>query len=266
MLIDLHVHSEFSFDSDEKIVNYISAAKMAGFPIVGFSEHHDYDAVLDGEDIAVVDIPDYIKAVNEIKNAAKTPQILCGIEFGYRDAAVEKYRDLIKTYDFDYVINSVHTLKGRGDCFHDRFFEGRPLKESYSEYFKAVLESVKADFDYQIVGHLGYVSRYREGDGAQIFYDDYADIIDKILTEIIRRDKCLEINSSTGKSGSQFLPDCDIIKRYLQLGGKKLSFGSDAHSVNNYMKKSGEVCEFLKSIGVIELYYYKKHKPIAYKI
>lgn len=266
MLIDIHLHSSFSFDSEEKIENYLSAARSAGVPAIGFSEHYDYDALIDGANITVADIPGYVDGLKSLKARYENPEILCGIEFGYRDFAVGHYRQLIERYNFDYVINSVHTLEGRGDCFHDAFFEGRTLKESYADYFKAVLESVRADFDYQIVGHIGYVSRYRTGDGSRIFYKNFADIIDEILSEIIKRGKCLEINTSTGNSKGCFLPDCDIIERYLQLGGEILSFGSDAHRAADYLRKHNELSEYLKSVGVKRLFYYKDRRPVAYNL
>lgn len=266
MFVDIHLHSAFSFDSDESTENYLIAAKKAGVPAIGFSEHYDYDALIDGANITVADVPSYVEELKKLRQAYSMPEILCGIEFGYRDFAVEHYRRLIDSFDFDYVINSVHTLAGRGDAFHDGFFAGRTLKESYFDYFKAVLESVRADFDYQIVGHIGYVSRYRSGNGSQIFYAEFSDVLDEILSEIIKRDKCLEINTSTGLSKGKFLPDCDIIERYLQLGGEKLSFGSDAHRAADYLRKNSELAEYLKSVGVKRLFYYKKRQPVAYDI
>ncbi len=267
MLIDIHIHSRFSFDSSEEQVNYIERARALGIPVIGFSEHYDYDAILDGsKDISLCDVPEYTDEVNALRNECSTPEVLCGIEFGYRDISVEKYRQLIKAYNFDYVINSVHTLPDRGDCFHEAFFAGRTIEESYRQYFNAVLESVKADFNYQIVGHLGYVSRYRKCENSKINYADYADIIDEILKSIIERDKCLEINAYTGKTGGLSIPDTDIIIRYLQLGGTKLSYGSDSHRAADYLRKSEEITAFLRSVGVDELYYYRQRKPVAYKI
>lgn len=266
MLVDVHLHSKFSFDSNEKISNYLEKSRELGVPVIGFSEHYDYDAVLDGEDIALCNIPEYTEHLKSLRANCTSPEILCGIEFGYRDTCVEHYKRLIADNNFDYVINSVHTLKGRGDCFHERFFEGRTIQESYRDYFKAVLESVNADFDFQIVGHLGYASRYCSCDNSKIDYSDYSDILDEILKCIIARDKCLEINAYVGKTGGLSLPDTDIIIRYLQLGGKKLSFGSDSHKADDYLRKSTAIADFLKSAGVDEMYYYKQRKPIAYKI
>lgn len=264
MLIDLHIHSSFSFDSKEGIENYCASATAVRVPVIGFSEHYDYDAVVDGAtDVTVADLAAYTRRVRELKALIKSPEILCGVEFGYRDFAVPHYRELVEKYDFDYAINSLHTLAGRGDCFHDEFFKSG-IEQSYKEYLYGVLESVNAQYDFQIIGHLGYVARYRKN--VPIKYSDFSDIIDEILTAAIKRDKCLEINCSVGTSGNLFLPDTDIIERYLQLGGKLLSYGSDAHSVDKYMQRSSNLTEYLNSKGIKELFYYKKRSPVGYKI
>lgn len=265
-MIDLHLHSSFSFDSEEKPEEYLKAAKAFNIPVIGFSEHYDYDAHLDGEDISLADVEGYVNNIEKLKREFPDLNVLCGIEFGYRAEAVEKYRQLINDYPFDYVINSVHTLKGRGDCYHDAFFEGKTLKQSYSDYFNAVLESIDADFNYQIVGHIGYVSRYRKGENAKLRYCDFSDVLDRILKRIIERDKCLEINTSSGTSECDFLPDKDIIERYLQLGGKNLSYGSDAHRASDYLRKHDKLLSYLKSVGLNSLCYYKNGKKINYDI
>lgn len=266
MLIDVHVHSSFSFDSDERIENYIEQAKKLTVPVIGFSEHYDYDAYLDGADIGLTDVKAYTECLEKLREQVGSPEILCGIEFGYSQAAEGEYKRLACDKRFDYIINSVHTLPNRGDSYYPAFFEGTTTKQAYSDYFNAVLNSIKADFDYQIVGHLGYVSRYRNAPDGRIKYCDYAEILDEILKEIIKRDKCLEINTSSGRAGSDFLPDRDIIERYLQLGGEKMSFGSDAHKAGDYTKKSGILTDYLKGIGVKNLFYYKQRKAILYKI
>jgi histidinol-phosphatase (PHP family) len=265
-MIDIHIHSRFSFDSEELPENYIAKAQQLNIPVIGFSEHYDYDALLDGADIALADLPEYVAYINNLKRRKIYPKVLCGIEFGYSAAASERYKTLAEEYNFDYIINSVHTLPGRGDSYFSTFFDGKTVRQSYLDYFNAVLASVKADFDYQIIGHIGYVSRYCKGENSKINYCDYSEIFDEILTEIIKRDKCLEINTSSGNAGSEFLPDCDVIERYLKLGGKKLSFASDAHRVGDYLRKEQIVKDYLKSIGVSKLCYYENRKCVFYDI
>lgn len=266
-MVDLHLHTKFSFDSKEEPENYINKAVELGVKTIGFSEHYDFDAFLDGEkDVTLADLDGYTLNINNLRLNYPEMQILQGIEFGYRREAVHQYEKLLGQYPFDYVINSLHTLMGRGDCYHDKFFEGRPLRQSYTDYFNGVLESISADYDYQIIGHVGYVCRYRTGEGSQIKYVDFAEIIDEILKAIIAKDKCLEVNTSNGVSCCTFLPDKDIIQRYIELGGKLLSFGSDAHSVERYFKNARLLKDFLKDLGVKELYYFKNRQPMGYKI
>lgn len=266
-MIDIHLHSKISFDSEEEPQNYINRAVDLSVPAIGFSEHYDYDAYLDGEkDITLADLDNYSRSICDLRKTNPDIDILKGVEFGYRKEAVNHYQSLINEYDFDYVINSLHTLPDRGDCYHDRFFQNSTLLDSYESYLKGVLESVSANYDFQIVGHIGYVCRYRNGKNSKLIYSDFADIFDEILKNIIRRDKCLEINTSCGVSGCDFLPDKDIIVRYLQLGGKIMSFGSDAHIATNYSNRASELKEFLNSLGINELFYYKSRRLVGYKI
>ena len=58
----------------------------------------------------------------------------------------------------------------------------------------------------------------------------------------------------------------DILKLYLQMGGKLLTLGSDAHKAEKLGKGFGQTVQLLKSLGVTELQYVKKRKFHAYKI
>ena len=266
-MVDLHLHSKFSFDSNEEPSAYVESARRLGCDRLGFSEHYDYDAYLDGaKDIALCDIESYYKNIKTLRAESQKPEILFGIEFGYRKQAIAHYNSLSQKFSFDYVINSVHTLKCRGDCYHSSFFEGRTLKEAYRDYLKGVLESVTSDLDYDIVGHIGYVSRYRKGENARLEYSEYSDILDDILVAIIKKCKCLEVNTSCGSSGSMFLPDESIIERYLALGGKMLSFGSDAHRATDYLRSRDKFLKFMTEHGVKELIFFIQRKPNFYPI
>ena len=78
---------------------------------------------------------------------------------------------------------------------------------------------------------------------------DFQDELDEVLTAVIKKDKILEVNSSNKGGVSMTLPDKDILQRYYELGGRKISFGSDAHGVDRLADKRAEVGEMLKGIG-----------------
>ena len=43
---DMHVHTEFSCDSEAKIVDYISEAKNKGITTICFTDHVDLDIII----------------------------------------------------------------------------------------------------------------------------------------------------------------------------------------------------------------------------
>ena len=47
-LTDLHIHSSFSYDSNEKCERYIEKALERGDKSIGFVQHYDYDCFLTG--------------------------------------------------------------------------------------------------------------------------------------------------------------------------------------------------------------------------
>ena len=58
-LTDLHVHSSFSYDSEEVTENYIRKAIARGDKRIGFVQHYDYDCFLTGEKTSLCDLNAY---------------------------------------------------------------------------------------------------------------------------------------------------------------------------------------------------------------
>lgn len=266
-MTDLHIHTNFSFDSEESMERYVRVALARGDGALGFTEHCDYDAVLDGEkDHPLPDWKGYFAEVGRLKNAFPQIGILKGVELGYRAEALPHYRSLLDENDFDYAIMSVHTLKGRGDCYYPRFYRDLDKERAYNEYLRAVSESVNADVDFQIVGHIGYVARYAPYKENRLTYHEFAELIDEILRAVIARGLCLEINTSVKGTGTPFVTDTTVLERYIALGGTNFTFGSDAHLSVRYREGAETVRNFLLARGIGEIFRFEKRKPIKEKL
>lgn len=265
-MIDLHIHTQISYDSRENAENYILEALSRSDTALGFSEHYDYDVFLGDNGFKLPSLEEIDEKVSSLNAKYKELKILKGIELGYCAKAVAHYERILSENYFDYAICSVHTLEGRGDCWFPEFFDGLSLREAYEKYFDAVLESVRSDFGFSVVGHIGYVSRNAPYVDRKVVYSEFAEIIDEILREIIARGLSLEINTSVGGSGSVFIPDIDVIDRYLELGGVNLTFGSDAHKSNDYKRNADKVKKYLLSRGVKSLCYYENREIKRYTI
>jgi histidinol-phosphatase (PHP family) len=180
--------------------------------------------------------------------------IIVGAEFGFarNPEAHRLYAEAIETHSPDYVINSVHT-NGQYDYYDPAAFKGRDKQTVYGEYLKLVRESLDAPYAYDIVGHLGYCTRRAPYKDKVMHYADFADQLDDILKTVIAKDKILEINSSANNSQSEFLPYREILEHYFALGGRKISYGSDAHDESRLCEKRQLIITVLKEIGFTHL-------------
>lgn len=239
------------------LVDMVAAAKSMGLRYFGISEHFDYDYIAAGLKIPGFE-PPYTDAEAYFATARALKEKYCddgftflsGGELGFSEdgRCKEDYCRLIEKYSPDFVVNSVHTVGGQ-DCYFSTYFEGKSKESAYRRYFETVRKSLDAPYNYDIVAHLGYCSRNAVYDDPKLRYADFSDILDEILVTIVRRNKILEVNSSARKAGSDFLPDTDILERYFALGGRLISFASDAHSTDRICDKRDKVVAALKRIG-----------------
>lgn len=98
---------------------------------------------------------------------------------------------------------------------------------------ETMLESVKDKrllLFYDCVGHIGYISKCRHYEENSLTYDMFLELIDEILTTIIKNGKGIEVNTSGIDKVGHVLPHPSIVKRYKALGGSIIKFGSDAHT------------------------------------
>jgi Histidinol phosphatase and related hydrolases of the PHP family len=84
--------------------------------------------------------------------------------------------------------------------------------------------------------------------------EEYGDKIDAILKGIIERNKALEVNTHTER-----FPSDEILRRYFELGGRKITFGSDSHH-GDLCKDFENTSEYLKGIGFTHFSVFHRHE------
>ena len=273
-MTDLHIHTKFSFDGREEIENYIQHAIKIGDKRIGFSEHAEIKSFCEEERVrAINEVKEtYAKVKPIIEKYQDKIEILHGVEFGFSKSSQSIFKEMADSVPFDYIINSVHNLDGDEDYYYGKPFKhketygNREKCEVYTEYLNYILDSVKADYDYQIVGHIGYASRYAPYEDRNIYVKDFEEIYTEIFKYMIENGKALELNSSVKNLDQQQLPRRDVIEKYIALGGKMFTFGSDAHDLIRLHESQDAVKKLLLSYGIKEIYYFKNRRPIAEKL
>lgn len=233
MFSDYHVHSEFSFDSDEKIDNIITHAITLGMKQIAITDHQDFNWPVPGETPSI-NIEDYTSAINHAKEKYSNQiQILKGIELGLMKGTKAQCQNLIASNAFDFVIGSCHIVDNM-DPYYSEFWKDRKDRDAFELYFKTLLDGIQMFDQIDTLGHMDYVVRYSPNKDSNYSVADYRDLIDEILKLIISKDIKLEINTANLAKGFSFPnPHTDIIRRYKELGGKYVTVGSDAHKAGN---------------------------------
>ena len=255
ILTDVHTHSAFSADGVSPLAEMLARAEALGVKYYGVSEHFDYDYLADGvlcegKAVPMTDAEAYFACARALQaERGHGTRLLVGGEFGYtpNTRAHAMYADVIRRYSPDFVVNSVHTVDGT-DVWFGEYFAGKAKEPAYRGYLERVKESLDAPYRYDIVGHIGYVARNAPYPDRAMRYTDYADLLDGILRGVIMRDKILEVNSSARGAGD-FIPGTDVLARYFALGGRLVSFASDAHGADRICDKRGEVAAALRAVG-----------------
>lgn len=254
---DLHTHSAFSHDGRNSLEEMLQTASERGLCFYGVNEHYDGGYKLEFFPERLQEVlkreqsvrDEYFHHARHLQDDyAGVLNVLVGIEFGYDDDenVLKKYVEFCQKHQPDYVINSVHGVDGKDYCYCA--FE-KDKKSEYDAYLELVKRSLDAPYPYDVVGHIGYVCRYVPFEDRKMRVADFSEKIDEILKTIIKKDKILEINSASKMSEQATLPDYDVVERYFALGGRKISFGSDAHLVARVADKFDEVVERVKAIG-----------------
>lgn len=263
MRLDTHVHTRNSHDGKLPIATIVDLAKAQGLCYLSTTDHLDYDFEY-GKNHAPVSWPplNLDAYYNEWKTAkqaldkdkSNTLTLCFGIEasFDKSKKAQEKYAETIAKYPFDVVINSVHCVDGY-DVYFKMAFLFKSKKRVYTRYLETILDSLDAPYPYDVVAHIGYIAHGAPYRNKVLKYSDFPDKIDAVLKKIIEKGKAMEINFH-----HEMNPPRDIIERYYELGGRKISYGSDAHR-GDICKNFDEVSAMLKEIGFTHFSVYEKH-------
>ena len=229
MYSDYHVHSSFSFDSEETLDNIIKKAVSLNMKQIAITDHQDFNWPVKDES-PYIDFNMYFDTLNRYADRYKNKiQILKGVELGITRDNVQLCRELLNNVNFDFVIGSCHVVDNM-DPYYCSFWESHTDREAFELYFSTLLDALHGFNSIDTLGHLDYIVRYSPNKDANYCVFDYMDVIDEILKFIIAHYIKLEINTAGLAKGLDFPnPHTDIIKRYTELGGKYVTIGSDAH-------------------------------------
>lgn len=225
--LDYHTHSRFSEDGDDSPEAMCLRAIALGIPEIGFSEH--WDVGPHEQNPRFFQPEPWYTEIKRLRDLFAGQLIIrAGIEIAEPHLYPEPAAEVLTRASFDYVIGSVHWV-GPHFMFDEQYFSQHGADEIYGAYFTE-LERMVSSADIDIVGHLDLPSRTAK---PILGYDPtrYENQIRGILRIVIERELALDVNAAgLRKPSRNLMPDPLILKWFAEMGGDRVTLGSDAHA------------------------------------
>lgn len=237
-MIDSHIHTEFSEDSEMKLKNGLEHSRKLGLGMT-ITEHLDLKFPT-GTDFNF-NIDKYFNDYEKYKSS----NFMLGIEIGMQEICLNENREIINKYPFDYIIGSIHAANGE-DIFNPKTYKGKTKKEVFEQYFLSMVDCVKQYDFIDSLGHIDYISRYATYYDSEIYYHEFKEYIDEVLKTIVRNEKVMEINTRRLVNVEAYNNLIHIYSAYKQIGGKYVTIGSDAHHAEDIGKNftlANRICQ-----------------------
>ena len=260
---DQHVHSYYSFDTDQKIEDYLEKAASLGLKHFVLTDHYDLNYLDEHKDLSF-DIEKQHKELEGLQKKYPNIKILHGIELGYKPIELDRIEKTIHSHHFDVINLSLHESDGI-DYYFFRDYQKYGVNKTLEIYFSRELEAVKNFDNFDVFSHLDYGFKTAYLNDSSLSIQKYEEILIKIMKELIKKHKALEINTKVQES----LPlehTKYLLNLYFKLGGKYLTLSSDAHEANRYYSSFDIYLKLIKEVGFTHLTYFINRKKHLLKI
>ena len=264
MICDYHLHSEFSFDSSEKIDAICEKAIREDIHEIALTDHAEFPLRESAP------WPDFEKRERVLEDCRSRYgdrlTILSGVEAGqpWRDKTLEQ--NLLENR-LDFVIASVHDLDGFADP-HTFPYTQDSLPGFINAYLEQMTE-MACTCDYDVIGHITYLFRFvPEQLLTQFPPESFSERYEALFRAVIDRGRGTEVNCSGLRMPAirQTLPSLALLKLYRKLGGEIVTVGSDGHSCRSAYSGLEAGYEVLREAGFHYAASFAGREPSFYQI
>jgi histidinol-phosphatase (PHP family) len=253
---DLHIHTPYSGHATGSMEETVRAAVAIGLTEMGFADHFPYP---DGYEAPAPNcvIPDeaafrmYADEVRRLQDAyADRIRIRFAAEIDHLGDRAGDQAAMRSIYSFDYVIGSVHIVRGvaidyRADMLEASLEKFGGIDRVWEDYWDA-LEGMIRGGGCQVIGHMDVLRKF----GSFMPRKSQAGRVESLLRLIARNGLTLEVNTGgiDRASDRQSYPSPEILK-LASAAGVDIALGSDAHAPKDVGRYFRETVPMLRSLG-----------------
>ncbi len=260
ILSDFHIHTEYSFDSEEKLDKVCESAISSGLSSIAITNHYDHDGIDEGiyeEYLFEKDMEDILRAKEKYKGRLV---IFSGIEIGQPHILGDKKLSKIEALGYEFKIGSLHNLKNCFDFYYLNYKKTTDMYDRgiYNRYISELIEMTDCGF-IDTLGHITYPERYMKEAGKDFVYSEFEEGFSSLFEKLAKSKVSLEINTSGLRQGlSHTMPKIELLELYKKCGGEYITVGSDAHKAEHVGADVEKVFEKANTMGFFHINEIKK--------
>jgi histidinol-phosphatase (PHP family) len=252
--IDSHMHTAFSPDSQVLLELYAAQAAEYGIREIAITDHVDFLPGAPGYRYFDYDVRKRVIAEAAERWAGKV-SIRHGVEITYESRFEEEIRHHLATHGYDYSIGSVHAVID-SPYAKDRvaaFVAGKRLSEAVAPHFAEVERSIRTGL-FDTIGHLDQVKRMLRPWFPPAEFAAIPEAYEPLLVALVESGSALEVNSSGLRHPEkETYPAAWVVARFRELGGRRVTVGSDAHLPQSFAFGLEEAAEIVAAAGFSRL-------------
>ena len=248
--LDAHLHTDLSPDSAVPLELYCAQAAERGVREIAITDHLDF---MPGA--PAYQYTSYKHREQVVRDAAERwagkVTVRFGVELTYESRYEDQIREHLRTHSYDYSIGSVHGLSD-GPYARDRiasFVTGKTLPEVVAPYFAEVAGAIRSGL-FDTLGHMDMCKRWLVPWFKAADFAAAPEMYEPLLVALVESGTALEVNASglrhpTGET----YPGPWVVARFRELGGRRVTVGSDSHLPNCFAFGIEQACEIVAAAG-----------------
>ena len=265
-MFDYHVHSSFSVDCRVPMADSCRAAIEAGVTELAITDHIDHVPVDLG--FGYWRAEEYFRTLEACRaEFGDRLTILAGAEVDFNFGTVKAVERFLDTYDFDFVIGSVHYTP-EGELIFPDAFAGKTLDDIFLPYLEQIAAAVETGW-FDTIGHLDLPKRYAPA--THRTYDPlaYRARLEPIFAAMIASERTtFEINTSgMRQTPKTSMPGPAIVHWYAEAGGTYVTTGTDSHAPQTIGAGVVKTLDMLELCGIRQVASYRERRrrlvPVA---
>jgi histidinol-phosphatase (PHP family) len=262
--LDAHLHTDLSPDSEVSIDAYAACALERGVAEIAITDHIDFEPGAPAFGYAT-----FGERERLVREAAERwgplgVAIRFGVEVTYDRRFDPSIRAHLAAHHYDFVIGSCHVYR---DSVYaaDRvagWVAGRSLDGILAPYFSEVEAAARSGL-FDALGHLDFVKRYLHPHVTRHDLAGAPELYEPILRALVDSGTALEVNTSgLRQAAGETYPSPAIVERFHELGGERVTVGSDAHLVESFAFGLEAAYDAVQAAGIDVLTFRRGADPV----